>query len=177
VSTTSYDLLGRPVRTDDGKGVQTRTYDPVTGELTSVDDSAAGTFTGTYDSGGRLVEQGLPNGMTATTTYDAAGSPVSITYVKTTNCVFNCRWVEQAVTESIHGQWLSSESTLSKQKFSYDGAGRLTKVHDTPAGQGCAIRSYGYDADSNRTSQTTRTPGSGGACDATATGQTQAHSF
>ena len=51
---------------------------------------------------------------------------------------------------SIHGQWLEQTSTLSHQAYTYDTAGRLTQVQNTPAGKGCTTRIYAYDEDSNR---------------------------
>jgi hypothetical protein len=41
VSSASYDLLSRPVTTSDGKGIQTRTYDPTSGLLVKLEDSGA----------------------------------------------------------------------------------------------------------------------------------------
>lgn len=177
VSSTGYDLLGRPVITSDGKGVQTRTYDPDTGLLVQLDDSAAGTFTASYNADGSLVEQGLPNGLVAETTYDEAGAPVHLSYEKTVNCVSNCTWLDFDVEESIHGQWLNQTSTLSSQQYSYDKAGRLTLVKDTPKGGSCTTRTYNYDANSNRTALITRAPGEGGVCDTSSPGKVQSYSY
>jgi RHS repeat-associated protein len=171
VSTTSYDLLGRPLTTSDGKGSQTRAYDPASGLLTRLDDSAAGTFTASYDPDGKLVEKTLPNGLKVTTAYDETASPKRLTYQKTNYCSSGCTWFDFEVSESVHGQWRSQRSGLSRQRYDYDRVGRLTRVEDTPAGQGCSTRSYAYDADSNRTRKVTRGPASGGACDTTSAGQ------
>jgi RHS repeat-associated protein len=65
-------------------------------------------------------------------------------------------------------------SLSSNQQYSYDKAGRLTLVKDTPTGGSCTTRSYSYDADSNRTALVTRT--SGGAC-AESGGTTQSYSY
>ena len=59
-SKTTYDLLGRPVTINDGKGTQTFGYDATSGLLVAMEDSAAGTFTASYDADGKMVEQGLP---------------------------------------------------------------------------------------------------------------------
>jgi RHS repeat-associated protein len=177
VSNTGYDLLGRPVITSDGKGVQTRTYDTTSGLLVQLDDSAAGTFTASYDADGNLVEQGLPNGLVAETTYDEIGSPVHLSYEKMVNCVSECTWFDFSIEESIHGQWLSQTSTLSSQQYSYDKAGRLILVKDTPQGGGCTTRTYKYDANSNRSALVTREPGVGGACDTTSAGKVQSYSY
>jgi RHS repeat-associated protein len=61
--------------------------------------------------------------------------------------------------------------------YRYDRAGRLTEVHDRPAGEGCTTRTYAYDANSNRLSRTTRSPGDGGACDTTSADQVQTSAY
>jgi RHS repeat-associated protein len=176
-STVTYDLLGRPVSTNDGKGTQTRTYDATSGLLTQLVDSAAGTFTASYDADGNLVERGLPNGLTAKTTFDEAGAPTHVRYEKTTSCSLNCVWLDFGAEESIYGQVLSQKSTLSSQEYEYDKAGRLRLVKDTNASSECTTRSYSYDADTNRTALVTRGPGAEGACDISSTGATQSYSY
>jgi RHS repeat-associated protein len=177
LSSASYDLLGRPVTSSDGKGIQTRTYDPTSGLLVKLEDSGAGTFTAAYDADGNLTAQGLPNGLVAETTYDETGSPVHLSYEKTSFCAIECTWLQFEVEESIHGQWLTQASTLSSQQYSYDKAGRLTQVKDTPQGGGCMTRSYSFDANSNRTKLITRAPGIGGVCDTASAGTTQEYSY
>jgi len=176
-STMAYDLLGRPVTVFDGKGTQTRTYDSTTGLLAELQDSAAGTFTASYDADGHIVERGLPNGLVAKTTYDEVGAPVHLSYDKMTSCSVNCTWLDFSAEESIHGQVLAQTSSLSDQQYSYDKAGRLKLVKDTPQGGSCTTRSYSFDANSNRTSLVTRAPGLGGACDTSSAGTTQSYSY
>ena len=177
LSTATYDLLGQPLTTTDGKGAQTRSYDPTTGMLIGLEDSAAGTFTASYDADGNLREQGLPNGLVATTTYDEAGAATDLTYTKVTGCSTNCTWLEFSAERSIQGQVLAQSSTLSSQQYTYDNAGRLELVEDTLAGGSCTTRSYSYDADSNRTALVTRAPGIGGACDTNSQGTPQTYSY
>jgi len=177
LSTITYDLLGRPVTSYDGKGTQTRTYDPTSGLLTKLEDSAAGTFTAAYDANGAMTEQGLPNGLTAKTTYDETGAPTHLTYTKVTNCLLNCTWLDFGAERSIYGQVLSQTSLSSSQQYSYDKAGRLTLTKDTSQGGSCTTRQYFYDADSNRTKLTTRAPGIGGACDTSSEGTSQPYSY
>ncbi len=176
-SGTSYDLLGRPVTSSDGKGIQARTYDPISGLLVKLEDSGAGTFTGSYDADGNLKEQGLPNGLVAKTTYDETGAPVHLSYDKTSFCSISCTWLDFDVEESIHGQWLTHSSNLSGQQYSYDKAGRLTLVKDTPLSGGCTTRSYSFDKNSNRTTLVTRAPGIGGVCDTTSAGTTKSYTY
>lgn len=176
-STTTYDLLSRPVVTSDGKGTQTRTYDPGSGLLTQLQDSAAGTFTASYNADGAITERGYPNGLIAKTDYDEVGAAVHLEYLKTTMCSAECTWLDFKAEASISGQILSQTSTLSAQQFSYDKAGRLTRVWDTPKGGGCTTRSYSYDKDSNRVALVTRGPGPGGACDVDSGGSPESYSY
>jgi len=175
-ATYNYDIDGRAEKTNDGKGTQTYTYDTTTGFPTKVVDSAAGTFTAGYDAEGNMLTEGYPNGMNATYTYNAIGKPTGLQYVKTTHCTEKCTWISDSVVPSIHGQWLSQASTLSSQSNTYDAAGRLTQVQNTPAGKGCTTRIYAYDEDTNRMSLTTREPGSEGKC-ATEGGTVEKHSY
>jgi RHS repeat-associated protein len=163
-SETTYDFLGRPVKTSDGKGIQTFGYDATSGLLTKLEDSAAGVFTAAYNADGAMTERGLPDGLVAKTTYDETGKPTALSYTKTTGCTEKCTWLEESQERSIYSQVLTQKSLGSSQQYSYDKVGRLTLVHDTPTGGGCTTRAYAFDADSNRTSLTTRAPGAGGAC-------------
>jgi len=181
-STTSYDQLNRPVATVEG-GAYTQTfgYDATTGMLEELEDSDAGAFTASYDADGRIVSKTYPNGMTADTTYDPAGAPTRLTYTKTSNCSANCAWVDEQVSESIHGQWRSHDWELSSQEYSYDKAGRLTKVVDdvhAPSGvAGCSIRSYSFDQNSNRTALNTKAPAGNGDCQPGAAGTTKSYGY
>jgi RHS repeat-associated protein len=167
-SKVTYDLLGRPASVNDGKGVQTFGYDETSGALVAMEDSAAGLFTASYNADGAMTEQGLPDGLVAKTTYDEAGEPTKLTYIKATSCSEKCTWIEESQERSIYGQVLSQKSLNSSEQYSYDKAGRLTTVKETPTGGGCTTRIYAFEGeagkDSNRTSLTTRAPGVGGAC-------------
>ena len=176
-STTTYDLLDRPSTVNDGKGTQTWTYDSTTGLPAQMVDSNAGTFTPAYNADGQLVSETLPNGLKQQNTYDETGQLTHRSYVKVTNCSSNCTWLDFGGARSIHGEWLSQTGTLGTQTYAHDAAGRLTRVTDTPAGQGCTVRDYAYDADSNRSSQTTHAPGTGGVCDPGSSGTTKPHAY
>jgi RHS repeat-associated protein len=174
-STFTYDEDYRPKTIDDGKGTRTLNYDSTTGYLDSVEDSSGITFTGTYSSEGRLLTEGYPNGMTATYTENQTGEPVGLEYEKKTDCTSKCVWYSDKTLPSIQGQTLSQESTFSQDYDSYDGAGRLTQVQDTTE-HGCTTRLYAFDADTNRTSLTTREPGSKGEC-ASEGGASEKHTY
>jgi len=161
---TIFDSFGRPSSFTDGKGSQTMEYDPATGLLTKLTDSAAGAFTASYDADAQMVKHGLPNGLTAEATYDSTGAAVGLTYTKAASCGASCTWLNFGIDPSIYGQTLSETSTLETNRYSYDRAGRLIEAQGTPAGGNCTARSYGYDKDSNRLSKTTIAATLGGAC-------------
>jgi YD repeat-containing protein len=180
-SEVSYDLLGRPAVFYDGKGTQTFGYDATSGLLTKLEDSGAGMFTAAYDADGNLVEEGLPDGLVAKTTYDEASQAVGLSYTKVTSCSEKCTWLEESNERSIYGQILSQTSLGSTQQYTYDRVGRLEIVRDTPKGGGCTTRQYSFEGeagqDSNRTKLTTRAPGVGGACDTTSAGTVQKYEY
>jgi RHS repeat-associated protein len=182
-TTYEYDIDGRPKTINDGKGAETYTYSTTTGlptELLNEYGTTKLVFTGTYDVEGNLLTEGYPNGMTATYTYNQVGKPTALVYKKATHCTEEekeiCKWFTDTVAPSIHGQWLEQTSTLSRQAYTYDGAGRLTQVQNTPAAGKCTTRIYAYDKDTNRTSLTTYGPGSEGKC-ATETGTEEKHTY
>ena len=174
----TYDVDGRAQEVSDSKGSQSYAYDPTTGTLTKLFDFAAGTFTASYDIEGRIISEGYPNGMSAKYTYDEAGQPTHIEYVKEAHCASSCPevWFGESAVDSIHGEALARTSTLSSEAYAFDGAGRLTQVQETPAGKGCTTRIYAYDADSDRLGLTTREPGAEGKC-ATSGGTAENHSY
>jgi RHS repeat-associated protein len=173
---TTYDINGRLATVNDGKGTQTFGYDPASGMLVTLADSMAGTFTASYDADGRMIKRGLPNGLTAETVFNAGGAPTDLTYTKASNCGTSCTWLDSEVSRSISGRILTENGSLGTEKYSYDRVGRLTQTEETPAGSGCTTRSYAFDANSNRTSKTTRQPGVGGVC-ATSGGTTQTYGY
>jgi RHS repeat-associated protein len=155
-SETKYDLDGRPASVFDGKGTETYGYDKTSGALIAMSDSAAGTFTAAYDAEGRMIEEGLPDGLVAKTAYNEAGEPIKRSYTKVVSCTKECTWVEESNERSIRGQILSQTSLASSEQYSYDKAGRLEWAKETPKAGNCTTRQYSYDADSNRTKLTTR---------------------
>ncbi len=175
-STYAYDIDGRTTELNDGKGTQKYTYDPTSGLQTEMTDSAAGTFKATYDPEGNITSETLPNGITASYTRNAAGQPTALSYTKTTHCSENCTWYSDSIIPTAHGQWAAQSSTLASNSYTYDALGRLTQTQDTPAGKGCATRIYAYDAETNRTSLTSREPGSKGEC-ATEGGTVESHTY
>jgi len=180
-STYEYELEGdgRLTYLNDGKGTQTYSYDATTGHIKELVDSQGVTvmkFTATYDAEGKLTSDTYPNGMKATYAYNAAGEATHLEFEKTSHCTENCIWYSQSVVPSIFGQGLTSTSTLGNTSDTYDLAGRLTQVEETPAGGGCKTRIYAYDEESNRIALTTREPNGEGKC-ATEGGTVETHSY
>ncbi len=179
-NTASYEYEtsgdGRLTGVSDLKGSQTYAYDPTTGELTKLVDSSAKTFTASYDVEGNMTSETYPNGMSATYTQDPAGETTGLEYVKTTHCTEKCTWFSETTVPSIHGETLARSSSLASETYTYDTAGRLAQTTETPVEKGCVTRIYAYDEDSNRTSLTTREPGTGGKC-ATEGGTTETHTY
>jgi DNA-binding beta-propeller fold protein YncE len=155
------------------KGSQIYSYDPTTKALTKLLDVGpeggvgAGTFTAGYDVEGKLTSETYPNGMTAKYTYNPVSEATGIEYEKTAHCAGTCPevWFKETIVPTIHGEALSRTSTLAKENYAYDNAGRLLTVEETPAGGKCVVRSYGYDEDSNRLGLVSREPvKEGGGC-------------
>lgn len=120
-------------------------------------NAAQGTFTASYDIEGKMTSEVYPNGMCANTVYNAEGAATSIEYFKPKACGESGSVLfSDSVVPSIHGETLEQNSTLAKEKYSYDNAGRLLETQETPAGKGCRSRLYSYDEEGNRLSETKR---------------------
>jgi len=185
VTTYKYDIGGRVTEVNDGKadgkGIETFVYSETSGLPTELTTTACSgcNFTATYDAEGHQITEGLPNGMTATYIYNAAGTATSVVYKKTTHCTEEhekCVWFKDVLVPSIHGQWLTQESTFSKQQYAYDELGRLTQVQSTPTGKGCTTRAYGYDEEGNRLSLTSYPPNAKAEC-STEGGVAETHTY
>ncbi|MHB8492686.1 MAG: hypothetical protein ACYDA6_10825, partial [Solirubrobacteraceae bacterium] len=127
---------------------------------------------------GKLTSETYPNAMCANYTYDAVGQATHLEYKKSASCTEGTApvWYQESDLASVHGETLSEENTLAKASYTFDNAGRLKEVKETPTGKGCSERLYAYDEESNRESQTTREPGPEGKC-ATEGGSIQKHEY
>ncbi len=186
-NTTTYEYEtekeDRLKKINDNEGTESFEYNATTGlldELTYTNGTTKMIFNATYDAEGNMLTESYPNGMTATYTYNQVNKPTALVYKKTTNCTEEekekCKWFKDTVIPSIHGQWLEQTSSLSHQAYTYDNAGRLTQVQNTPTEKGCTTRIYAYDEDTNRTSLTTREPAAEGKC-ATGGGTIEKHTY
>jgi YD repeat-containing protein len=148
-----------------GEGKQSYHYDGTTGELAELTDSAAHTFSATYEVDGDIATESYPDGLTAYYTYNSVGEATGIEYKKLTHCTKKCTWFSDDIVPSIHGETAKQTSTLSEEpEYTYNELGHAIQVQEIPAGQACTTRDYTYDEESNRTSLLTHPPGSGGKC-------------
>jgi YD repeat-containing protein len=172
----TYDIDGRVEKVSDIKGNQIYAYDSTTGFLTKLVDSAAGTFTATYDVSGKMLTENYPNGMTATSTYNPIGQATNLEYVKTTHCTEKCVMFSDAVAYSPKEELVSQLSSLSSESYTYNELGQLTQTQETPTGKGCTTRLYSYDEYANRAGLETREPNSKGECSSEG-GSIEQHSY
>ena len=164
-STYAYDIDGRVKEvkfglkeTSEKEAQQTYTYNNTSGEVEQLVDSGAGTFIASYDVEGQLTSETYPNAMKAKYTLSSVGETTKIEYEKTAHCAGTCPeiWFKETVGDSVHGEALVRTSSLAKEEYTYDNAGRLTQVNEIPTGKGCKTRIYAYNEDSDRTSLTSR---------------------
>lgn len=175
-TTYTYDAFGRLETVATEKGSQTYKYEEGTDFLSMLTDSKAGTFTAKYNVEGQLLTEHYPNGMEATYSYNPVGLAVSLVYKKLTYCSTGCEWYTDTRVPSIHDETTLEQTSLAHLVSTYDAAGRLTEVQETPTGQGCTTRLYTYNEDSDRTSLTARAPNSKGEC-TTEGGTTEPHHY
>lgn len=199
-STTSYDAAGRVTSFADSKGETRYTYDGSNadgqqerrGLVTKVETRLAGgtwyNSTAAHDEGGALITERLPGRVIRRTQLDVTGTPTGVTVNGTVGGTADKPWFGWTTTSNTLGQVMNEKTTpvgagfsptvpisSSDLSYGYDRAGRLTSVNDVRNGQ-CTVRLYAFDNHGNRTSQTSRNPGSGGAC-ATSGGATLTRDF
>ncbi|MEU9144088.1 DNRLRE domain-containing protein [Streptomyces sp. NPDC048349] len=178
-TTTEYDALDRVVKTSDSvPSTRTYTYDTVKeprGMATEVRDSAAGTFSASYDLDGVLSEERLPGGITMRQVKDAHAVAGARIYTRDAD---GAVLLSDRADFSAQGRVASQHSVAgaaSSQFFQYDGVGRLVGVDDIGNGV-CTRRAYSFDRNTNRTAQSSATGLADGLCPATG-GTTTAHSY
>ncbi|WP_051800023.1 RHS repeat-associated core domain-containing protein [Catenuloplanes japonicus] len=153
VTRYTYNLLDDVIEQADPVGTTTFTYDTAIdarGVLTATTDSVAGVITAGYDADGRLVRQGLPGGVVQQNVYDPVGTATARTYT-----VGDAVLLEDTVELTVHDQWVR-HTGLSEQQFTLDDLGRIAAVDDVFDGV-CTRRTYGFDANGNRTSASSAT--------------------
>lgn len=163
---------------EEAESSQTYSYNTTTGLMERLVDSAAGAFTASYDVEGKMTSETYPNNMTASYTINSVGQTTGLVYEKNAGCASKCpeTWFSDSTVPSIHGEMLQQTSSLSRESYAYDNAGRLLETQETPTSKDCKVRVYVYEEESNRTSETTREPGSEGKC-ATEGGIVERHTY
>ncbi|EMF56578.1 MULTISPECIES: DNRLRE domain-containing protein [Streptomyces] len=151
-TTTEYDDLDRPVKSANSTGARTDYSYTTGGELATVKDSVAGTFTADYNADGALVSQSLPGGYKLRITTDTLGRPAAREYTAADGTLVVADVAEYAITGQQVGHTQTDGTTVSTD-YRYDAVGRLTKAADTAAA-GCTTRTYAFDGNRNRTSRT-----------------------
>lgn len=159
------------------------------------------TSTGAYDAQGVLVLERLPGGIVKRSSYDTAGELVTHTWngpvVQPDSSVLADQpWVAWSSRSDAAGrvaaEWmpngqagttgdLGATVIASDRHYKYDPAGRLVAVQDwtgNPVGGAavpCTLRTYGFDANGNRTSQGSATASSGTCATSAPTTATRAY--
>jgi RHS repeat-associated protein len=173
-SATSYDLLGRPATSTDGKATRTYTYDGGTerrGVLTQVVDSQAGTFTGSYDNNGNLSRETWPNAVIVNHYYNETGDDSGIEYVTTDGCsASSCTLFYDYTGQDAQGKNRWDSSAFDSFGYVYDNAGRLTDAEHTTL-SGCTLHDYTLNAAGDHTGLTTYGPTAGSCTTDTPTSQ------
>ncbi|MBG0831621.1 hypothetical protein HS041_28220 [Planomonospora sp. ID67723] len=177
--TTAYDAYGRPATVNDGKGTITFSYDGVDaagkperrGKTTRIDVAGVGAFGYAYDADGHQYHEVLPGGLTAITNVDNTGTESTLNYRKSGQT-----WLSFTVTRDVMSRTVAASSPVSQQRHTYDVNGRLTRIQDTHNGA-CLTRAYGFDKNSNRTSQASYPAGPGGVCSTSTTPVTTTHAY
>ena len=176
-STTTHDTSGRVASVVAGPSETKYTYDGtdadseaerrglVTRVETRVDGGTWYTSTAAHDQVGALILERLPGQIIRRTQLDNAGSLLGVTINGTVGTTADQAWFGWTSRSNSLGQIVqetgASQPSLgvavptTALDYRYDPAGRLTQVNDTRNGQ-CTVRLYGFDANGNRTSQTSR---------------------
>lgn len=150
---TTYDIADRPLQVTDSQGTREFGY-LADGSIAHINDDDL-SIQPEFDADGRLSSQlFLDNGLRVDMAYDATGAAVRRTYVKD-ECTTNCVWYESENLRDAHGRVVSDTDSFTAQRYSYDKANRLVATDDRTSPTECVRRTYGFDANSNRTTQST----------------------
>ncbi len=176
-TTFSHDQFGDVHSAAGVKGTTTYVYDTSVdprGLLTSLTDTGiTGSWGTTYDDNGNPRTETFPGGnFSSTYSYDETGEPVSLTYTGTPGTL----WPSFADGYNIHGERVSDGAPLGGDTYDYDADGRLVTA-DQPGLLGCTERTYGFDADTNRTSLQTVSSSLFGSCPPSGSGVTVSHTY
>ncbi|MGB0384669.1 MAG: RHS repeat domain-containing protein [Ardenticatenaceae bacterium] len=144
----TYDAVGRLTSVTDAKGTISLEYD-TRSLLTRIEYPSGHAFSYTYNNAGRRTQMVSDDGYTLNYHYDAAGRLERLT--------------DGSGTEMVRYQYDQNGRLASETKgnettttYTYDAAGQLTRLVNAAADGTVQSRfEYAYDANGNRTSQTT----------------------
>jgi hypothetical protein len=180
------ELNDNASKLDHMEAKQKLSYEEATSVVKEIEDQGgegtyegkgAGSFKASYDGEGNMTSETFPNAMTAAYGYNSIGEGTSLVYTKTNHCTGSeCKWFEDTMTPSIHGEMMAQSSGLAKEQYRYASPGRLAEVQETPTGEHCTARIYADNEEGDRTSVITRESGSG-ECTATEGGKVERHTY
>ncbi|MFC8260734.1 DNRLRE domain-containing protein [Streptomyces sp. NPDC057291] len=157
VTSRQYDAQDRPtLLTDSAPSTTTYTYDTTVeprGLLTRIDDSDAGSFSGSYDAEGNLETENLPGGYQLTTTRDTTGADTARTYTNTNDQSVP---LAENAAYTVHGtvrEHTNTTGVSSTSSVLFDAAGRAAQV-DQVTDLDCTRAVNRYNNDGSMTQQT-----------------------
>ncbi|MEV0300003.1 DNRLRE domain-containing protein [Streptomyces prasinus] len=148
---TEYDLLDRPVKSSDSSGAHSVYGYSAEGDLNSLADSAAGTFTAKYDTEGTLVSQTLPGGYRLKVTTDPLGRTTAREYTDADGVTVLADVAQYDISGRLVGR-SQTDGTSVSTSYGFDSLGRLDRAADSTV-EGCSVRAYAFDGNRNRTSK------------------------
>ncbi len=180
-TTTTYNSFGQVAKVTDPYGTTSYEYGAVTGQgstefrglptrMRVSDHGASGTegvYEAVYDRYGNLASQLMPGGITQRQDYDEDSRLMGLSYegpvTKADGTTGTATWVGWGLTRDATGRITGENAPetvtaatagqqATQRGYTYDQAGRLTKVADAATGES---RQYTFDASGNRTSLTT----------------------
>jgi YD repeat-containing protein len=161
ITTTEYDQYGRLAKTSDPTGTVTYVHDRAIDPrdvLTGLTDSGTGTVGARYDADGQPTTTLYPGGATRTDTQDANGRTVARAYTRDSD---GTSIYSQTLTIDGQDRIASDTYTGGSKTYSYDRLSRLVKTEHTSM-ETCTVRGYGYDARSNRQTESGYDPAADG---------------
>ena len=140
-----YDSLNRLTRMNESNGTDIAYIYDDRGLLTSLNAGGGNVFTFANDSARKCVEQGFPNGVTGTFSYDGVGRIIGIDFDLSTG-PFPLSYEYDAT-----GRVITMTDAAGNHDYRYDDIGQvISATHPNPATN--PNETYVYDAMGNRTS-------------------------
>ena len=122
---------------DEGTSNQKYTYSSTTKQMEKLVDSAAGTFTASYDTEGKLSSEVYPNGMCANYADNSVGEATGIEYVKSATCSEKSAgvWFSETKVPSIRGEADEQDEHARQRGIRLRHAGAADRSARNPGGR------------------------------------------